>query len=578
MSPSYDTADEQALIASYCVGVKPGYVHVVRHHLRSLCRTFRERHTDSVLHHTTTTRWVAAWQRHCGHSPTTQEMQLGSLRRWWGWLFEREIVGANVLAFVCLRALVRGHEPVLVLPTDLHRLISVYERTLTCFSAKTREGHRLALKDYVRFVSGQAAPRAGTLEEAFSAERLQQWIGALMQRLSRAAAIQYAYNLERFTGHLVEQGRLAGNPLQDAVRRYPLRGRSGVVDALAGPDPPSALKRLAKAPRFQSGLAGRFWSFLEWKRAMGRKYAGAEIALADFDRFLIGEGIHTAPLTQAHLDRYVAGCSRLGPATLAKRLGLVRHFCAYLRRFEPDSVMPGPQWGRVHIPRFHPFVLSPDQFQRIVAATHVCFRAPRWPLRAESFRTLLRLLYATGLRPGEALRLTVEDVDLAGGVLTVRETKFYKSRLVPIAASLTQALRRYAGQRDELLEPGDPQAAFLRTSRRTAYCLHTMDRTFRDVVHQAGLDAVPRRRPPRLHDLRHSFAVRRLLEWYREGADVQSKLPLLSTYLGHANVAATQVYLTVTVELLEEANRRFEAYAGTLVTTQTEEGRDDESR
>jgi site-specific recombinase XerD len=211
---------------------------------------------------------------------------------------------------------------------------------------------------------------------------------------------------------------------------------------------------------------------------------------------------------------------------------------------------------------FVPYIYSTEELRRLLAATSTLDR-PQSRLQALTFRTLLLLLYGTGLRISEATALTLADVDLETRVITVRESKFYKSRLVPFGPQLAQALLRYSKARCERLAlPQGKQSAFFAT--RTGHKLFHghIRRTFWKLRRWAGIrrEGGPRWQP-RIHDLRHTFAVHRLVAWYREGADVQRMLPLLSTYLGHINIAATQRYLTMTPELLQEANRRFERYA-----------------
>ena len=432
----------------------------------------------------------------------------------------------------------------------------------------------MTIKYYTRFVSREGFGPATNLEEAFTEKRIQNWIVSRIQNSGQQCIIQYVRALGNFTRYLFDSNRLSQNPINNIIDIYPKRGISGVVKALCAPNPQASLKQLIKQPRYQSYLAQRLWDFIKWKRLMGCKYTTAEIALADFDRFWAREGTHASILTQEHLNRYAASCERIKPSTLRYRLGLVRQFCIYLKRVEPESVVPDRYWCRIRTPKFHPFILSPEDLKRIIEATKILCKNSRWPLRADSFCTVLLLLYSTGLRLGEALHLAVKDVDLDNSILIIRQTKFNKSRLVPIAPSMTKELKRYACLRDEFFGEQEPESAFFRSIYKRAFCLGTIEEIFRKAIHLAGFNTVAERRPPRPHDLRHSFAVERLLQWYRQGADVQNKLPLLSTYMGHVNVASTQVYLTVTAELLEEVNHRFEAYAGKLITH--EKGETDE--
>jgi integrase/recombinase XerD len=177
-------------------------------------------------------------------------------------------------------------------------------------------------------------------------------------------------------------------------------------------------------------------------------------------------------------------------------------------------------------------------------------------------RTLILLLYAAGLRLGEAVALNRGDVDLAAAVITIRRTKFYKSRLVPFGTHLGQALVRYAVTRPGYVArspQGDAPFFTTRTGARVKKT--TIQGAFQRLREHTGI-----RRPdggrchPRLHDLRHTFAIHRLTSWYRQGADVQNLLPHLSTYLGHASLRGTQVYLSMTPELLHEAAARFDHY------------------
>lgn len=211
---------------------------------------------------------------------------------------------------------------------------------------------------------------------------------------------------------------------------------------------------------------------------------------------------------------------------------------------------------------FTPYIYSTEELRKLLAATDT-LRSSESKLQHETFRTLLLLFYGTGLRLREASRLTLADVDLTRDVISVRETKFYKFRFVPVGPQLVEILLRYVRERRRLLPmPDGEQSGFF--ASRTGRRLFTgrMEIVFRRLRRCAGIqrEGGPRWQP-RLHDLRHTFAVHRLVAWYREGADVNCMLPLLSAYLGHINIAATQRYLTMTSELLREANQRFERYA-----------------
>jgi len=212
-------------------------------------------------------------------------------------------------------------------------------------------------------------------------------------------------------------------------------------------------------------------------------------------------------------------------------------------------------------PPITPYVYSLEEVQRLLDATSM-LESPYSPLQARTYRTLLLLLYATALRVSEALRLTLADLDLVGHVLTVKESKFYKTRLVPFGGQLASALSRYIEQRGSLPMPAGPASALLcsRAGHRLDY--QRVVTLFQRVRAQARIGCPPgQHRPPRLHDLRHTATVHRVVAWYRAGKDVQRLVPHLATYLGHASIASTQRYLQMTPDLLQQASLRFAAYA-----------------
>jgi integrase/recombinase XerD len=183
-------------------------------------------------------------------------------------------------------------------------------------------------------------------------------------------------------------------------------------------------------------------------------------------------------------------------------------------------------------------------------------------LRGATYETLIGLIAVCGLRPGEALRLDRNDVDWADGVLRIVGTKFGKDRDVPLQPSTSEALSEYARLRD--LRWPEPRSASFFVSTAGARLAHrTLDWTFRNLLGPAGITWPPRRRSPRLHDLRHSFAVKTLVAWYKADVDIEARLPLLSTYLGHSNPSHTYWYLSASPELLAlAAGRRQHAKEG----------------
>jgi integrase/recombinase XerD len=212
-------------------------------------------------------------------------------------------------------------------------------------------------------------------------------------------------------------------------------------------------------------------------------------------------------------------------------------------------------------PQQSPYVYSIDELRRLIEATSVV-HVKSAPLQAPMYRMLLILLYGSGLRIGEALNLTLRDVDVIERIITVRDTKFFKTRLVPIGPKLTGQLAVYTQQRRQLPLPSDDDSRLFTTKTGRGWPYPHVITLFQKVRRAAGIgSAIGECRPPRIHDIRHTAAVHRVIAWYRTGRDVQRLLPRLATYLGHIDIKSTQRYLHMTTDLLQEASQRFAKYA-----------------
>lgn len=225
------------------------------------------------------------------------------------------------------------------------------------------------------------------------------------------------------------------------------------------------------------------------------------------------------------------------------------------------AVSPLPTTLPKFPPQQTPYIYSTAELQRLLDATSV-LESVHSRLQASMFRTLILLLYGSGLRVSEALGLTLHDVDLERRIITVRNTKFHKTRLVPIGPKLTVELMVFANRRRRLPMPDGEDSRFFASRTGALWDYPRVITLFQRVRRVAGIQCPPGElRPPRMHDLRHTAAVHRVIAWYRSGQDVQHLLPQLATYLGHVEISSTQRYLQTTPELLQEAGRRFARYA-----------------
>ncbi len=313
----------------------------------------------------------------------------------------------------------------------------------------------------------------------------------------------------------------------------------------------------------RQSLQARIDDYLAERRRQGFHLHSRDTFLSGFARFVEAKR-HSGPLTAELMVGWVrAGKDGRGDAgTWARRWGRLRHFIRYLQRFEPDTEVPeaslfGPEPGRVA-----PHIYREDEIVALLAAARAL--GPSGSLRPFTFETLFGMMASTGMRVSEAIHLRDADVDAHRGILTIRQTKFAKSRQLPIHPSTVKALARYRKQRERHL-PTTADMPFLIGSRgcrlglpldeRQAHRVFTSLRDGLDWANRGGHEA------PRLHDLRHTFAVRRLMRWYADGADVDQKMLALSTYLGHTEIFYTYWYLTAVPELMAIAAGRFEQFA-----------------
>lgn len=295
--------------------------------------------------------------------------------------------------------------------------------------------------------------------------------------------------------------------------------------------------------------------YLAMRRALGYKLHGEGRLLGHFVSYLEQQG--ASRITTELALAWAKQPAHADPSWWAKRLSVVRVFARHLATLDPDTDVPPTDLLPLRYRRARPYLYSRADIGKLIGAAGTL--VPE--LRAATYATLVGLLAVTGLRVGEAMALDRDDVDLAGGLLAVRCSKFKKSREVALHHSSVAALRDYAARRDELC-PDTKGPSFFVSMAGTRLNHHNTSTTFARLVATASLEPRSPSCRPRLHDLRHSFAVSTLLDWHRSGADVQARLPLLSTYLGHVNPATTYWYLEAAPELLAVAAERLEHALG----------------
>ena len=300
---------------------------------------------------------------------------------------------------------------------------------------------------------------------------------------------------------------------------------------------------------FSADLTSRITDYVTLRRALGHSFATQTATLGAFARF-VNQCAHPGPLTRDIAMAFVLACD-VTPNVRQRRHAVVGRFAEYLAIFDPRTEALDPQ----ALPRSRatppPRLLDEGELARLLVASRAA-KALNAPFRGETHYTIVGLLASTGLRSGEALRL--DRADIEGDLLRIRQSKFHKDRLVPVHPTMGTQLRSYAEERDRTF-PKVKSPAFFLSSRGLRLSPSGFGDAFRQARASAQLDG-DRPRSLRPHDLRHRFAVTRLVTWYREGIDVQTQLPLLATYLGHVRYSDTAYYITGTAELVGLAAER----------------------
>ncbi len=302
-----------------------------------------------------------------------------------------------------------------------------------------------------------------------------------------------------------------------------------------------------------SALSTYVEDYLRLRRALGYKLERAGLVLPQFVAYLVAAG--AATVTTELAIAWARLPAHAHPNHWAQRLAIVRGFARYLHTIDPATEVPPPGVFPTRRHRPAPYLWSQDEIARLLVGA----RALRSPIRAATHEALFGLLAASGMRVGEAIGLRRDDVDLGNGVITIREAKFDRSRVVPLHETVTEALSRYAAERDHLCPRPRSMAFFLSSTGTTLERSH-VSKTFRQITTAIGVRTA--RAHPRVHDLRHSFAVSTVVGWVRSGMCVDDHMAELSTYLGHVSPADTYWYLSASPELMALAAQRLHARWG----------------
>ena len=439
---------------------------------------------------------------------------------------------------------------------DSGAAINRFLSTLHPRSRDTLNSYRSILVAFQRHV--QLRPR----NTAICQSTIESWLHGCASRWPEHYVLHRARVVDRFLDFLASEESIPSNPLAQLRLNFGQRVGTPIVRALLSPDPAQALEALKPRPQFASVHGAFMRSHIELMRASGYRYNTQASSFLRFDRFLQGraDGI-TLPLTVL-LQQWVAASTTLHHAV--ERQQVARNLARAWQRIDPSVELPkvDRRLSRQRVlEQRRPYIYTPQEVRHLLETARA-FPSPLSPLRPLTLYTMLVLAYCAGLRLGELARLDLGDVHVAAGEIAIRETKFFKSRMLPLADSVMVALRGYLEARQRAGAPQDGSSGLFWHMQGTGRYSRVMThKLLVRVLRRAGLKPESGRVGPRIHDLRHSMVVNRMLTWYREGINPQARLPFLATYLGHKDINSTLVYLTVTQELLQEASERFRAFA-----------------
>lgn len=389
---------------------------------------------------------------------------------------------------------------------------------------------------------------------------LEDWLGDMATRWKLSTLLNQVCIVDRFLDYLVQNALIASNPVAELRRRHNIKQNKPIWRALASRDPDAALAELHRPAPYGSVLGEFMRDHVTLMRNRGYQYEAQAHWLLRFDRFLqahpelAGEPLETMLTHWAAAKptrNHAAECQKLGRILTKARHRLDPNMPP--KRFNPR---PEREVAREHR---RPHIFSPVDIRHMLDVAR-SYPSPHAPLRPITLYTMILLAYCAGLRRSEIARLDLGDLDLLSGTITVRETKFYKTRILPLSGSVLIELRAYLDARRLVGAPQDPQSGlFWQDHFKDRYAPVVVTTMITNVMRRAGFKPPSGRTGPRVHDLRHSMVVNRILQWYQIGINPQDRLHFLSTYLGHRDINSTLVYITVTQDLLQEASERFRA-------------------
>jgi integrase/recombinase XerD len=436
------------------------------------------------------------------------------------------------------------------------RVIGRFVQTLHLRNPRSVKVYTCILNRFQRFVVDH------TDRESLGQDTIRAWLDARLQDWPLHLVYHRARLVDRFLEWMVASRAMAINPFAQWRQQYGQRTTTPIVRALLSLDP-AAMERLRPLPPFSSFLGERLQAQVTRMQSLGYRYDTDRARLLRFDRFLQRHADLSGQPLRVLIQAWVATGSGAHHAWECQACG--RAVSKAWHRLDPtvEILRVDRQLAR-QVAQQHrrPYICTSQDIRRILDTART-FPSPKAPLRPLSLYTMVVLAACAGLRLGELARLTVGDVQVADGTIEIHETKFFKSRRLPLAPSVLAALTAYLEARQQAGAPTQASAGLFWHQQKGGHYSRVMIETLLvRVLRRVGLKPARGRVGPRVHDLRHAFVVNRMRTWYHEGINPQARLPYLATYLGHKDIHSTLVYLTITQDLLQQASERFRQHSG----------------
>ncbi len=437
--------------------------------------------------------------------------------------------------------------------------ITHHIKQLSEFSNKTQKLYFYTLTDFLSFLRRHSKNQDEFL--IFDETTVLNWMKEIARKY-RITRIHFKYSiLSHFLQGLTENKIVSDNPMSAIKDRFGKRCLKSIALAFTSENPARSLKLLQVRSPFPGKFGIYAKVYLELLNAAGVKSRHIRTVLAMFSQFVINNSIASPRMITPVVVQEWIDSLAFDQHNTRNKVCTLRRFFEYLHKLHvvranpvTDAIMDNIGHP---VSSFQPYIYTVEEIKMLLWSATQIPSNYLFKLKPQVLYTVIAMLYTLGLRLNEVLNLTLMDVDFVQGTIFIRDSKFHKDRVIPFGPKMGAHLNKYISLRRQIFKPVKPVDYLFIARQRFRVSDGHIRCAFSKLIKSRQPNDPYRKAQPRLHDLRHTFAVHRLLQWYKDGVEVQNKLPLLSTFMGHVDIYSTQVYLSITEDLLKEANDRF---------------------